>query len=333
MSEIPFFLTRSEGFGSCSARDDFLHPEASAKQPGDSLHESQYFGLSVPEHAIHGLLYCWHHPNLKVVSGGAWVWQGIKKHHLACELFDMRSFMSDKVIEGDLHDYTFENSYRVQVLEPMQRLRARYSDPARGNAFDVEYTALAPGVMHHNGLHFEQGMRVQGELLLDNRRYDVDSYTVRDRSWGALRPEAHVKMAPMSWLTGVFDQNFFFNITGFDHPDLNPDSKGFLDLPADSVLKAGWIYRDGKLVDVIECRKITQREPERLFPEWVKMDLVDSQGRRYSLKGTVIAASNWSPCLNRDSTICLVRWECDGRVGYGDLQDAKWHDYYKVKLR
>ncbi|MDD5177520.1 MAG: hypothetical protein PHQ05_13970, partial [Sterolibacterium sp.] len=74
-------------------------------------------------------------------------------------------------------------------------------------------------------------------------------------------------------------------------------------------------------------------DPERRFPVTVNMDLVDSAGRSYSIKGRIIAASNWQACLNRDTAICLSRWECDGRIGHGDVQDAKYHDYFKAMLR
>jgi hypothetical protein len=27
--------------------------------------------------------------------------------------------------------------------------------------------------------------------------------------------------------------------------------------------------------------------------------------------------------------ICLVRWECEGQVCYGDLQQVQWHDFIR----
>jgi hypothetical protein len=329
VSEQPFFLSKNTGFVDCSSVDDYLHPKANAKRVGDTLTETQYLGISIPEERIHGLFNCWHHPNLGVVTGGAWIWQGIKPHHLACELFDIRSFMGDEPIRNDLHSYTLDNSYGVKVIEPLKKLHARYSDPSRKNSFDLEYTALAPPVMFANGLHFDQGMKVAGELVLQGKCYDVNGYNVRDRSWGALRPEDHVNMPPMSWMTGSFGDDLFFNITGFDHPDLEPDYKEFMEFSAENTLNAGWIHRDGKVFEIVECRKHTVRNRQTMFPELVTMDMTDVTGRVYKLKGEIIAASNWSAWLNVDVTIALAQWDCDGRTGYGDVQDAHWHDWIR----
>lgn len=49
--------------------------------------------------------------------------------------------------------------------------------------------------------HFEQAMRVEGELLPRGKRYDVDCFNVRDRSWGKPRPEENMTLPPTSWMT------------------------------------------------------------------------------------------------------------------------------------
>jgi hypothetical protein len=112
-------LAKNEGgFGTCTDSDDLLHPKENALLSGDSLTETQYFGVTIPEERIHGLIYFWHHPNLRAITGGVWVWQGIKKHHLACEMHDLHSFMSDKPLANDLHSFRLSNGYGVELQSP-----------------------------------------------------------------------------------------------------------------------------------------------------------------------------------------------------------------------
>ena len=313
--------------------DELLHPAAKSTLSGDSLTETQYFSVSIPEENIHGLVYCWHRPNLKIVTGGAWIWQGVKRHHLACELFDFRSFMSDAALANDLSSYRLENGLGVEVVEAAKRFHVTYADEARGNAIDLHYTAATPLVKFGDGAHFEQGMRVQGELSLRGQRYRVDGLNVRDRTWASERSEISQPIPPVSWMTGAFNENFYFGIVAFDHPDLQPDWAGLFDFPAEKALKSGWIYRDGQLLDVVSCRKLTTHDPVYLFPTEVQVEMVDNQGRTYRIKGTAKAASNWSAWLNCDVVISLFRWECDGLVGHGDLQEARWTDYLQARLR
>lgn len=325
--KTPYFLTRNRGFGTATPRDELLHPVTGVS--GDSLTETQYFGFNIPESRVHGYMYLWHHPNLHTVSGGAWAWQGIKPRTLACELADQWTFMSDRVLSNDLHSYTLENSYSVTVVEPLKRHRVTYSDPTRGNSLDLQYDSLTAPIMFGNGMHFEQPMKVRGEVRLRGSRYAVDCYNFRDRSWGKLRPETSLNVPPVAWHTAGFSDDFFINCTGWDHPDLEPEWKSdFPDFPADRVLNAGWVYRNGKLTEVMKFEKTTRRNRDTLFPERIDISIVDDTDRQYTMAGTVIAASEYSAWYNARASVSLVRWECEGMVGYGDTQEPAWNDYY-----
>jgi hypothetical protein len=30
-----------------------------------------------------------------------------------------------------------------------------------------------------------------------------------------------------------------------------------------------------------------------------------------------------------ETWVCLSRWECEGQVCYGDLQEVQWHDFIR----
>ena len=197
-SSLPYYLARSECFGRPVPADDLLHPEMNAAVEHETLSETQYFSFSIPEAKIHSNLYLWHHPNLGVVSGGAWVWQGSKRHPVEAELNDFRLFMRDDRLQNDLHDYRLANGYGVKVIEPLKRFHVTYRDDDRRNSFDLEFTGLIPPVMTADNTHFEQPMKVRGELVLRGTRHDVDCFTIRDRSWGKPRQKDLSPLPPLT---------------------------------------------------------------------------------------------------------------------------------------
>lgn len=74
-------------------------------------------------------------------------------------------------------------------------------------------------------------LRARGELVLRGKSYEVDSYALRDRSWGQLRTEDQKAAPPMDWMNGVFDDDFCFGCTAFDDEGSDPDWKGILKIP------------------------------------------------------------------------------------------------------
>ncbi|MET0660265.1 MAG: hypothetical protein ABW110_19145 [Steroidobacteraceae bacterium] len=327
MSDKPFYLDVNPGLSVATAADDMLHPEQNRPVTGDSLTETQYLGFSVPEHNIHALGYIWHHPNLGVVTGGLMAWRGIKRFQIAAELFDMRAFHNDKVLQNDLHDVRLDNSYSVKVIEPMKHLRMSYKDEARGNSAEVDFTAVTPGVMFGTGGHFEQGLRAQGKLGLRGQSYDVDTYPVRDRSWAKLRPEAPNAFPPVSWMTGWFGEDFIFNCNLMDHVGSCPQASGAFAVPVERALNGGWIARHGRITRVASAHKVIERDMETLLPRKVKLHLTEDDGRETLLHGQLIASCPWAVWPNIHSNITLMRWTMGDRVGHGDCQDILWTDF------
>lgn len=329
----PFYLTQNESLGAAEPYDDLLHRAANAEVTDDSATETQFFSLCVPEERIHAMGYLWYHPKLGMLTGGVWGWQGFKRHNLASEMFDIRAFMHDRVLAGDLHQYRLDNGYSVQILEPIKRHRMTYADQARGNALDVEFNAIAPPVMYGDGRHFEQAMRVRGELTLRGKRYDVSCTTVRDRSWGKPRPEIAMSLPPMGWKTGVFGDDFAFVCTAFDEPSLMPEFEDHFPIPGNQPMKGGWVLRDGTVRRLVSCRKRTARDPHTLLPTAVEWEGIDDCQHTYHMKGTAIAANDWSVQPNMRFVIANIRWECEGRIAYGELQEAHWTNFVHRFMR
>lgn len=329
-SDKPFYISQNQGFAGITAKDELLHPDAFAEVNADSATETQYLGFSVPDANIHAIGYLWHHRNLKLVTGGLFVWQGSKRYMGEAELCDVRAYMSDRALAHDLHEYRLDNGYGVRIVEPLKKLQMTYQDATRKNAVDLEYEALSAPVMFGDGKHFEQPMRVRGRLTLRGQQYEVDCFNVRDRSWGKARPEDNMPLPPVSWMTGVFNEGFAFNCNVLDQHDQNPELKGRFELPREKTLNGGWVRRDGVLGRIVTARKRIEREAGSRFPTRVELEFRDEHDRSMAMRGELVAACPWQVWPNLMFPVCLMRWECEGLTTYGDCQEAYWNDYLQL---
>ena len=323
----PFYLAQNTGLGTALPDDELLHPRQNALVADPSATETQYFGFCVPEEKLHGIGYLWHHPRLRTVSGGVYAWREVKPHFVFSDLIDVRTHMSDAALADDLHDYRLDNGYGVKIIEPLKRHHMTYADPARGQRVDLQFEALQPPVMFGDGNHFEQPMRVHGELEVRGKTLRVDCHTIRDRSWGKPRQEFHQPFAPYSWISCVFSPDFALNCGVFDQAKHNPELTGQFALPHDKTLAAGWLQRDGQLARVVGAEKRVVRTADLCLPSELNLDITDELGRTAQIRGTMVAANTWPLGGQIGFVICLMRWECEGQVTYGDCQEGIFGDY------
>ena len=327
-ANLPYYLVRNDSFGIARPEDELLHPEMNAAIEHETLSETQYFSFSIPEARIHSYMYLWHHPNLRVVTGGAWVWQGSKRHAVEAELNDYRLFMRDDVLKNDLHDYRLANGYGVRVIEPLKRMQVTYSDPERGNSFDLEYTALMPPVMTADNRHFEQPMRVCGELFLRGAPHRVDGFTIRDRSWGKPRQEDNRRLPPLTTLQGVFSEDFSFSSFLFDDVSQDKDFESFA-LPRSKLIPSGsWIYRDGKLGAIVKAKRSVRRNPDTFHTEKMLLKVTDSLDRTIEVTATTITTWPSYGFWPNQMVLCnCVELECAGLRTHGEIFDLYSNDY------
>lgn len=316
-------------FGEYSPADERMHREANAENSADmSAVETQYVGFSVPEANIHSLNYTWLHPSLNIASGGAWAWQGIKPTQLHSEIFDMRDFMPIDVV-GELDKYSLPNSYSFEAIKPLEEIRISYEDPKRNNAFDITCTAVMPPAMLPGNKHFDQAMRTRGTVTMRGETFTVDGFNVRDRSWGEVRPQEPVQAPPMHWLTAEFDEDFVVHVAGIEDPAQDPLWLGTADFTADQVngFNRGWIWRSGELIAVASATLTTKWDRMTGYPTAHHVEFVDVNDKRYTMTGEVTAASRWYAWSNAYFPVGLTRWECEGKVGWGDSQTGVWENF------
>jgi len=314
-----------KGFGNCKPPDELLHSDI--KVPGDALTETYAYMIYVPEERISSIIHFWLHPNLNVITAGPMVYQGHKANQLCCEIFDIRAYHDASGL-GDGSDMTFASGHRIEILEPFKKIRIRYDDADRGNSLDVVLTSAAPPVMRENNKHFEQICRSQGTLRLRGKSYVIDSFAVRDRSWGELRQESPYPLPPYTWMTAIFPSlRMYWQVSGHDDPELNPEWGSHFELRPEHVFKDGWIQRDGELLRLKSLSKLTTRDPTTRRPMSHQLHFVDAHDREYQVAGEVVASVPWQAWPNMICYMCLTRWTWEGHEGFGDTQEVQWSDY------
>jgi hypothetical protein len=308
--------------------DELLHPIE--KGSPFALTETWYHSFHIPAQGINGEIYIWVHPIPRVVAAGFLCWRGFKQTTLAADYFDYRVYMP--VPDGDMSGYTLPNGLRVAVIEPLQEIEIDYVDLIR----KTELHVVTRGVMRplrqnpFGGGHFEQAMKVEGQLILHGEEHVIDCYATRDRSWGEPREETPRDAPPSSWLAGVFNERFAFQVAAFDDPALGPEWAGAYAIPGGgSNLRAGYVHRDGVTRRLSKAAQLTQRVRDGLEPQGVQLELEDTDGNIYRISGEVTARCPWSGWPNMMVYMCQTRWQSEGLTGWGDLHDAHYNDYVR----
>lgn len=322
MSDTDWNSNIGGGFGKHVPADEFYHGEGPA---GDTLTETWFWNFHVPEAGINCFAYCWVHPNLNMCSGGLLIYQGLKPSHLACEVFDYRDYLSMAVV-GDGTRIAFPNGFTVEVIDPLETVRMTFADPSRDSSFDILLKAVDVPIMRANNKHFEQVMHATGTLRLRGEEHKVDSYPVRDRSWGELRPETNAQVPPYTWVTGAFGEDFAFNVGSHDDPDRDPEWAGVMDAPA-RIFNDGWVVIGAQQRRLVKSSKITRRTGDRHAPVTHEYQFDDDAGDTYHVSGTLIAQTEWGGWSNATCHLGLVEWDWNGRTGYGESQEVSWNEY------
>ena len=318
-------------FGTIETIDEFLHPPAASGHFAAS--ETSYYGFNIPERKINGEIYIWFHPALKMMSASVYIWSGLKPTTLSCEFVNHHHFLPWP--ENGIADYCIEAlNLKIRVIEPLKSVQIDFADKTRDVSFSCLQEAVMPPGVRPGGYHFTQAMKVTGWLNLYGERIAINGHFSRDRSWGKERREDPLPLPPLSWTVGIFSDDFAFHFSAHDDPAMSPEwADAFPGVKAGQNLLWGYIWKDGELVPVASVSKLTQREADGLAPKSVAIVLTDIKGRVFNIKGTVQARMPWQTWQNMNTYFCQTRWECDGHVGYGDLQDVQFNDFQRQFAR
>jgi hypothetical protein len=309
--------------------------------------ETTWWSFNVPERGIGGWLHAGYHPNRDQVTWKVFAWDpaGADPGRLAY----YRLATAVPMAAGqDLRDLRFPGGgFAVRMLAPLMDYHVSYADPERDFAVEFEHRSVhrphrftpgqAPAL--HNP-HLDQLGHVTGELVLRGERIAIDCHSVRDRTWGPRggqhgqsRKPAHLRGEHRARQPGGPRWREVERERGrgrvqyvFGHADATTGFLGFVrpqdgDAQGWSPMNVGWLLRDGEFgrLDPQRSRMKVFRDPRTGWGTHMLVDLVDRSGRTMQAEGFSVSHM----CEIGGGSNALMRWDLDGRIGWGEDQD-RW---------
>ena len=308
--------------------------------------ETSWWSLNIPERRIGIWLHAAYYPNQSKARWRVFAWddKGADPARLAYYK------LADDVPmppEPDLRDIVFpEGGFALKTLEPLMAYQVAYRDEESEFGIEFEFRAAhpphrftpgEPPAMHNP--HIDQLGHFRGELTLRGEHIPIDCWSVRDRTWGPRegahasaqkyqgRPKRVLHPGGPRWREIERERGQGRIQYIFGHAD---DQTGFLSFvrPQDgdaqgwSPMNMGWLLKDGKFsrLDKTKSRMKNYRDPDTGWSAHMQVALADEDGRTMEAEGFSVSHL----CEHGGGTNALMRWEFDGRIGWGEDQDG-WH--------
>jgi len=301
--------TRTLGLG-----DDDFH--AAGEDPWWT--ETAWYSLEDAERQLSLTIYPLFRPNLSIASLAIFAWDPSGTRPWDCRYWNFRWHLP--MPDGPLTDLGFAGLH-YETLETHRHYRVAFDDPGR-LSFELDWIALDPAWVKSSGEmlgvdlskplatptgHFEQACRVQGSLVLDGERRDLDTLGMRDRSWSP-RPDIGGRGSlfhcyGMSAVDGHFVVNRARS-NGGPIEDWRPST--------------GYLMRDGESADIDRARlRVVERGLDG-EPLSVELEAVDKAGRQLALVGSCanLMFVNFNP--NLFARFQQVRWKGNGKTFLGE---------------
>jgi len=288
--------------------------------------ESCWFSFSIPEKEIHGMVYYFFRPNMKLLMGGPILWDGSGANPWDCLYYDWHHFQT--IPEGaQKFDFRSHTSLEVRVEEPQRQYRLRYDQP--DFKLDLEWKGIEPphhflgmeieatGMSAENRMHLEQMGRAVGWLELRGERMEVDCYALRDSSWGVRQMDG-VKRGSYFWAIHDDDNAFHAQVMG-EHDEMR--------------VVGGFLKLDGVTSSLCGGHRLVT-EMGKFTPRLFDLRLEDEMGRTLDVK-----ARSCSDLMVNFYPRVQVVWsllEADfggGRMGWGDIQEFQPMEQFRGMVR
>ncbi|HEY2330416.1 MAG TPA: hypothetical protein VGH94_00725 [Acidimicrobiales bacterium] len=302
--------------------------------------ETAWFTFNVPERKVCGSLYVKARAMQENCDGGAWVWDDSE----ADALYDVQpAGLPFPNRGGSLLDLTAPNGVTIKVLEPLMRYHTTYRDPGKFEADLVHEGIIRPhshpigAWPYWNSRHFDQPMHTTGTIVVAGEEIAVDSYTIRDRSWGP-RPEGPTppdkKLERGAWTFNErparaalpYSVGYMYGAQDARHaflagtsPLMTPEGE----LSDDLDPGAGYLVRDGIYAPLVRGYRETELDPVGTWVRRVHIEGIDALGRKLDAVGEVV--SRWG---HHQGGCAFVHWTWDdGCDGWGEDESGAPADW------
>jgi hypothetical protein len=310
--------------------DDNFHPYS------EHPYETETFWVSFhdAERKLGGWFYNQVLFNQGICNGGAWVWDASPAGALH-EVMQRELPLVDKE-SMDLRNIELPNGNHIETLKPLTKYRVRREDPGAFEA-DLLFEGLRAPHSHPYGVapfwrgrHFDQAMHVTGQIVLHGEPIDIDSLSIRDRSWGprpgprapgtgagskprAPREPADAGHPPYS----PFGIGYVFGTQDADEMFLAYTLPCVWDGTGRDFVTTGYLVRDGKYGLLLDGNRRCEFDPDMGWMRKIWLEAVDEHGRELSAVGELVSHHG-----ERGQGTGYFQWEWDGARGYGEDQSG-----------
>ena len=288
--------------------------------------ESAWFSFSIPDEGIHGMVYYFFRPNMKLLLGGPILWDDSGARTWDCLYHDWHH-LQPMPVGAQKFDFTAHTSLDVKIVEPLKQYSLRYDQ--NGFKLDLLWTAIAEphhflgmeieatGASADNRMHLEQMGRATGSLEINGITRKVDCFALRDTSWGRRQIDT-VKRGSYFWAVASESTAFHAQTMGDD---------------ADQRVVGGFLTLDGKTATLAGGSRVDTKMGS-LTPDSFRMILEDKLGR-----SAEIIARTSSHLMFNGFPRCQVVWsllQADfgaGVKGWGDIQEFQPMEQFRGMIR
>jgi hypothetical protein len=325
-------------------RDMSYHPEAMANLTDAATRhawaETFYMPFAVPELGLFGSAYVMARPGVGVTTSDVKIYQGLGRSRLDALYSDNQTQVP---APAEFNKFTLPTGLSCDLRAGPERYRVSYEgiDDTR---FELDAEAIMPAYDIHDpsmdpmaadseqgraassgygaayGGHYDQLVRIRGQLTVRGKPYAIDYIDCMDRSWG-VRPERALQ--PMAWLHAIFGQDYAF------HAIWSMSYDGAAD--AQHSFAHGFVLDQGKVHGCTAGKVIVTRDG--IWGAHYEIHATDVRGVNHRFLGAPVASGLWEPygCVGVPNV--MNRYvAADGRVGYGEIQEGWFYDTY-LRLR
>jgi len=288
--------------------------------------ESCWFSFSIPERGIHGGLYHYFRPNMKVLMGGPMLWDASGAHPWDCLFYDWHHIQPIPA-KAEKFDFTSHTSLTVTVVEPCKQYRLGYDN--NGFHLALDWTAIAEphhflgmeiestGASPENRMHLEQMGRATGQAQLRGETLEIDSFALRDTSWGVRNLDSVTRG---SYLWAIASEETAFHAQTRGEGDEQEVVGGFLML-------------DGK-ISTLSGGTRTVTEMGLFTPDLFRLEIADQLGRSADITAKVSSNLMFNGLPRSQVVWSLLEADFGSGVkGWGDIQEWQPMEQFRRMVR